>query len=239
MKAMILAAGKGERLRPLTDTVPKPMIPVSEKPILEHVVRLLVGHGFDQIAINLHHMPETIRNHFGDGSGLGARVIYSDEEDLCGTAGAVKRIADFFDEPFLVYYGDNLSNVDLTDFWSAHAARQQEATIGLAYMDDPTSRGIVELDADSQITRFIEKPSIEEVFEDYHVNAGVYALEPQILDRIPNGVVDFARDVFPEMLASDAGIYGHRLVGQVLSTDTPERYDDTCQRVASGDFRLP
>ena len=240
MKAMILAAGKGERLRPLTDSVPKPMIPVSQRPILEHVVRLLVRHGFDEIAINLHHMPEAIRDHFGDGASFGARIVYSNEEDLCGTAGAVKKLSSFFDERFLVYYGDNLSNVDLSEFWSAHETRKQEATIGLAYMDDPTTRGIVELDDNSLVTRFIEKPRADEVFEDYHVNAGIYALEPQIHGRIGDGVVDFAHDVFPQMLTTEGiGIYGHRLVGQVLSTDTPQRYDDTCSRVASGEFILP
>ena len=115
MKAMILAAGRGTRLRPLTDTCPKPMIPIAGKPLLEYVIRLLARHGFDQLMINLYHLPQLVQDYFGDGSKWNVHIAYSLEEELLGTAGAVARVADFLDEPFVLYYGDNLCNVDLTD----------------------------------------------------------------------------------------------------------------------------
>ena len=240
MKAMVLAAGRGERLRPLTDSIPKPMIPVAGRPVLEHVVRLLARHGFDQIAINLHHMPDAITGYFGDGRDFGVEIIYSREEEMLGTAGAVRRLSTFFDQRFLVYYGDNLMNVDLSELWHGHECEGVRTSIGLAFMDDPTSRGIVQLDDNSRVTRFVEKPGVEEIFDDYHVNAGVYVLEPSIIDLIPpDSVYDFARDLFPRMLADGASIHGHRLVGQVLSTDTPERYENTRRLVSEGVFSLP
>ena len=216
------------------------MIPVAGRPVLEHVVRLLARHGFDQIAVNLHHMPDAITAHFGNGRDFGVAITYSHEEQMLGTAGAVRRLSTFFDKRFLVYYGDNLMNVDLSELWRVHECEGVQASIGLAFMDDPTSRGIVQLDDSSRVTRFVEKPREEEIFDDYHVNAGVYILEPSIIDLIPpDCAYDFARDLFPGMLADGAAIHGHRLVGQVLSTDTPERYETTCRQVSDGAFALP
>ncbi len=239
MKAMVLAAGVGSRLRPLTDRVPKTMIPVGDRPLLEHVIRLLSLHGFDDIAINLHHHGAAIEKHFGDGSEWGVRIHYSIERELLGTAGAVRALADFFDEPFLVYYGDNLSNINLTDLRLAHEREGELASVGLLWMDEPESRGIVELGDNGRITRLIEKPKPEEVFDDYLVNGGLYILHNSIVQMIPNGPVDFARDVFPLLLRRGVGIYGHALEGQLLSTDTPERYRRTREAVANGSFALP
>jgi len=240
VKAMLLAAGRGTRLRPLTDTCPKPMIPIGNRPLLEHIVRLLSRHGFDQLVINLHHLPGVIQGYFGDGSDWNVRITYSLEEELLGTAGAVRRMAHFFDETFLVYYGDNLTNFDLADMWQAHRREGQMASIGLLWMDQPTTRGIIGLDEKSRVDRFVEKPRPEEVFDDYLVNAGTYVLEPEIIERIPpDQVCDFSHDIFTRMLAEGLGIYGHRLRGQLLSTDTPERYEYAQQRVASGAFSLP
>ncbi len=239
MKAMVLAAGVGSRLRPLTDTVPKTMIPVGDRPLLEHVVRLLSLHGFDDIAINLHHHGAAIEEHFGDGAKWDVRIRYSWERELRGTAGAVRALSDFFDQPFLVYYGDNLCNVNLTDLREAHEREGELASIGLLWMDEPESRGIVELDEDGRVARLIEKPNPEEVFDDYLVNGGLYMLHNSIVEMIPDGPVDFARDVFPLLLGSGVGIYGHALEGQLLSTDTPERYRRTREAVADGSFALP
>ena len=246
MKAVILAAGRGSRLAPLTDRCPKPMIPVGGRPLLEHVVNLLVGHGFDEIAINLHHLADRISDHFGDGSAWGASIHYSTEENLLGTAGAVKRITASLgkftdlDEPLLVYYGDNLCNVDLTALWSQHRRTGALATLGLLWMDDPTTRGIIGLDADGRIDRLVEKPRPEQVFDDYLVNGGIYALEPALLRHVPDGdPSDFAADVFPALLAEGHPLYGHRLQGHLLSTDTPERYDHARARVDEGLFPLP
>jgi mannose-1-phosphate guanylyltransferase len=240
MKAMILAAGRGQRLRPLTDTCPKPMIPIAGKPLLEHVVRLLASHGFDQLAINFSHLPQLIRDHFGDGRGFGVEITYSFEEQLLGTAGAVRRMAAFFDEPFLVYYGDNLANANLTDLWRAHQDHNALASIGLLWMDDPTNRGIVRVDADGYILGFIEKPQADEVFDDYLINGGTYVLDPAILEHIPAaGASDFSHDIFPALLQKGKPLYGHKLKGQLLSTDTPQRYANTQKQIAVGAFQLP
>ena len=240
MKAMILAAGQGRRLRPLTDTCPKPMVPIAGRPVLEYVIQLLARHGFDELVINLHHHPEVIQDHFGDGTTWNVRLTYSYEEELRGTAGAVRQMAAFFDERFLVYYGDNLSNVDLTELWEAHASAGEVASLGLLWMDDPTSRGIVELDRHGCVRRFIEKPLADQVFDNYLVNGGIYIFEPEILDWIPaTRCSDFSRDVFPRLLEHGRAIYGHRLRGQLLSTDTLERYRDTQQQVDEKCFKLP
>ena len=237
---MILAAGQGSRLRPLTDTCPKPMIPIGGRPLLEHSIRLLARHGFDELVINLHHLPHCIREHFSDGAGWNVRITYSFEEELLGTAGAVRKMAGFFDETFLVYYGDNLTNFDLSDLWHAHQREGEIATIGLLWMDEPSTRGIVGLDARGRIDRLVEKPCPEEVFEDYLVNSGTYVLEPEILDWIPEGqICDFGRDLFPRLLAGGRPIYGHRMKGQLLSTDTPERYERARKAVEAGRFVLP
>lgn len=241
MKAIVLAAGRGSRLRPLTDRVPKPMVPVAGRPLLEHVVRLLARHGFDDLVVNLHHLPEAIRGHFGDGSAFGVSIQYSLEEELLGTAGAVRRVAAAFaGDSFLVYYADNLTNADLTALWRDHVERAVAATVGLLWMPDPAGRGIVGLDGASFIDRWIEKPSTRQVFDDYLINGGIYALRPQVLEAIPaHGAPDFARDVFPRLLASGAKLYGHRLRGRLLSTDTRERYEATLREVERGGFVLP
>ena len=148
---MVLAAGRGSRLRPLTDHTPKPMIPFAGKPLLEYIIQLLAQHGFDQMVINLNHLPEVIQNHFGDGKDWGVSIEYSLEDELLGTAGAVRKVADFFDEPFLVYYGDNLTNFDLSEFWATHQQENEIASVGLLWMDDPTSRGIIGLDAQGNV----------------------------------------------------------------------------------------
>lgn len=240
MKAMVLAAGRGSRLRPLTDHCPKPMIPLGGKALLEHVITLLARYGFDQLAVNLHHLPEMIRAHFGDGSAWKVRLTYSLETELLGTAGAVRQLAGFFDQPFLVYYGDNLSNVDLGEFWEAHARQGEMASMGLHYQDDPCCSGIVRLDQRSRIVQFIEKPRPDQVFPGYQINCGIYALEPRIFDWIPaQGACDFGADVFPRLLAAGQPIYGHPLRGQLLASDTPERYAAAQAQIASGRFVLP
>jgi len=236
---MILAAGRGTRLRPLTDAMPKPMVPFAGKPLLEYVVRLLTRHGFDDLVINLHHLPQVIADYFGDGRAWGVSIAYSRENDLLGTAGAARHVADFFDGPFLIYYGDNLTNFDLSDLWQTHQREGAIATVGLARMDDPTTRGIVGLNAHHRIDRFVEKPRPDQVFDDYWVNAGIYALQPEILDHIPPDIPCDFSEVFADLLAAGRPLRGHPLRGQILSTDTPERYRHACQCVESAAFTLP
>ena len=236
---MILAAGRGTRLRPLTDAIPKAMVPFAGKPLLEYVVRLLAQHGFDDLVINLHHLPQVIANYLGDGRAYGVSITYSLEDDLRGTAGAARHMADFFDGPFLMYYGDNLTNFDLGDLWQTHQREGEIASLGLVRMDEPTTRGIVGLDARGRIDRFVEKPRPDQVFDNYWVNAGIYALQPEILDHIPPDTPCDFSEVFADLLAAGRPLLGHPLRGQLLSTDTPERYRRACHFVDSGAFALP
>ncbi len=210
-KAMLLAAGKGTRLRPLTDAVSKCMMMIAGKPILEHNVARLKSHGVRDIVINLHYQPDSITAHFGDGSRFGVHITYSFEPELLGTAGAVRKVAARFDAPFFVWYGDNLSDCRLDRLWQFHEARGGVATIALHHRDDPTQSGIVGLDANDRVTRFLEKPRAEQVFSHW-VSAGLLVLEPRALDAIAaEGPADFGRDVFPALLERGETIYGYRM----------------------------
>ena len=211
MKAMILAAGQGTRLRPLTDCIPKPMVLVAGKPILEHNLELLARHGIRDVLINLHHQPRTIVDHFGDGSRWGVHITYSFEPELLGTAGAVKRVQEQFDSTFLVLYGDNLTTCDLSRLVIFHRAKGGIATIALHYRDDPTASGIADLDDQDRIIQFVEKPEPEQIFSHW-VSAGILVLEPEVLDVIPDGTPsDFGRDLFPSLLARGEAISGYRM----------------------------
>lgn len=210
-RAMLLAAGLGTRLRPLTDQVPKCMVPVVGRPLLEHTVRWLRTHDVTDLIINLHHLPDVVTAHFGDGSPWGVHITYAHEPEIRGTAGAVKHVAWFFDGPFFVWYGDNLCRCRLDRLWECHRTRRGIATLALHHHEQPTQAGIVDLRPDHRITRFVEKPRPEEVFGDW-ANAGIYVLEPEVLHAIPPGQpVDFGRDVFPALLADGAAIYGYPL----------------------------
>ena len=224
MKAMILAAGEGTRLRPLTLTLPKPMIPIVGTPLLERTLLWLAGQGVTEAAINLFHRPQAIPDHFGGGF-AGIRLHYFFEETLRGTAGGVKAAeAVFPDAPFFVIYGDNLIQADLRRLWDFHAAHGGAGTVGLFHHPNPSAAGIVAVEADGRITRFVEKPPAAEVFSDL-ANAGVYVLDPAVLGVIPPGVAsDFGRDIFPRLLADGLALYGTPLGGYLQDTGTPEAY---------------
>jgi len=221
---MILAAGKGTRLRPLTETVPKCMVTIAGKPLLQYTIEWLRKYRVTEIIINLYHLPEVISNYFGDGGRWGVHITYSLERELLGTAGGVKNVAWFFDGPFFVWYGDNLSTCRLDRLWEFHRARSGIATIALHYREDPTQSGIVGLDERDRVVRFLEKPGPDQVFSHW-VNAGIFVLEPQLLEVIPSdGYSDFGQDIFPTLLAKGAPIYGYRLSEQeyLWWIDTPE-----------------
>lgn len=230
MRALILAAGEGQRLRPFTATMPKPMLSIAGKPILEHNVRLLAKHGVREIAINLHHQPEAIRGHFGDGSLFGVHLRYTHEPELLGTAGALTQLRDFFTETFLVLYGDNLSTCDLTSLIALHRARARaaEATIALFSREDVSASGVAVLDETDKITGFIEKPEPGQTTSTW-VNAGIVACEPRVLGYIDKTPCDFGRDIFPRMLVEKRNITGYRMrePESLWWIDSPADYERT------------
>lgn len=229
MKAIILAAGKGERLRGLVDEIPKPMIRIQGKPILEHNILWLKQAGINDISINLHHLPDVIRQYFGHGTGWGVTLRYSYEPELKGTAGAVRKIVtelwgeDFRrEENFFVIYGDNFCRFDLTPLIAFHHRKKALATIGLYEKQDVSQSGIVTLDDNSRVRRFIEKPNPRQIYS-HLVNAGVYLLRTGILKYVPaDRGCDFGKDVFPAMARKHLDLFGIVLNGSLIAVDTPE-----------------
>ena len=222
MKALILAAGKGTRLKPLTESRPKPMIPVGGRPLLERIVVQLREAGITDLFINLHSYPESIQNHFGDGQRFGVRITYSYEPTLLGTAGAAKKLeSSLKDGPFLVYYADNYVEVDLTHMISVHSEKKSMAIIAVFPGQEISASGVVEVDPHDRIQRFLEKPAPHET-ESRLVNAGLYLLEPDILDSIPESeVYDFGHQLFPKILEQGVPLYAYHLTGAVFGIDTP------------------
>lgn len=211
--AMILAAGSGTRLRPLTDRIPKCMIEVGGRPVLEHAINWLRRYGVDRLVINLHHQPQVLIDYFGDGARWNVQIRYSlEREAALGTAGGAKRAQAFFTQPFFVWYGDNLSTCRLDRLWELHRARNALATVALSRRDDVTQSGVAELDGAQRITRFIEKPPQLDAGLEPWVNAGIYLAEPALLEGVASDkVLDFGRDVFSVLAGRDGRLFGYRM----------------------------
>lgn len=226
MRALVLAAGEGQRLRPLTYDRPKPMLPVGDRPLLEQIVCLLRLHGITEIAINLHHKPQSIRDYFGDGAQFGVQIEYSYEEQLLGSAGAVKRLEHYFcDDPFIVFYGDLYTEFELGQLVAVHRSSDALVTMALYEVENPTACGIVELDERGLVTRFIEKPAPGQVFSRL-ANAGVFVVDPQVIDLIPPDTpFDFGRHVFPRMLTLGMSIQGYVIQELLIDIGTPSNYE--------------
>jgi NDP-sugar pyrophosphorylase family protein len=239
MKAMILAAGEGTRLRPITETLPKPMVPIVGTPLLERTLVWLSDQGVTEAAINLFHRPRRIPDYFGD-QFAGMRLHYLFEDTLRGTSGGVKAAERVLgDALFFVIYGDNLIHADLRRLAAFHASHSGLGTVSLFHHPNPTAAGIVGLGADSRILRFVEKPPALEVFSDL-ANAGVYVLDPAIFAFIPpNTPSDFGRDIFPLLLAQDKLLYGTPLGGYLQDTGTPEAYRQANFDLLAGRTGIP
>lgn len=206
MKAMVLAAGLGTRLRPLTFELPKPMVPVLDRPVMAHIVDLLDRHGYDDVIANLHYFPDTIRDYFGE------RITYREEPELLGTAGGVRNCADFLDDgTFLIISGDALTDIDLGAFVARHKAAGGIGTLAVKRVENTREFGVVLHDADGRITGFQEKPDPAEALSDLG-NCGMYLFEPEIFDYFPRQpFVDWANDVFPALLANDVPFHIHEM----------------------------
>lgn len=204
MKAMVLAAGLGTRLRPITYELPKPMVPVLDRPVMAHILRLLERQGFDEVIANLHYFPDTIRDYFGD------RIEYRYEEELLGTAGGVRNAAEFFgDELVVVVSGDALTDVDLNALVERHRSSGGIATLTVKRVSDTREYGVVVHDSDGRIQGFQEKPDPAEALSDLG-NCGIYCFSPEIFDFFPKEpFVDWAQDVFPRLLQHDVPFFVH------------------------------
>jgi mannose-1-phosphate guanylyltransferase / phosphomannomutase len=234
MKAVIMAGGEGTRLRPLTSNSPKPMLPLANRPMMEHVVRLLKNHGIDEIVVTVAFLANHIRTYFGDGSEFGVKMVYATEDQPLGTAGSVRNAMDELTERFLVISGDVLTDIDLSKILDFHEEKGALATIGLVAVENPLEFGIVITEEDGSVERFLEKPTWGQVFSDT-INTGIFVLEPEIFDYIPEGrPVDFSGEVFPALLADGKPLYGAVAEGYWEDVGTLESYVSSHKDVMDG-----
>jgi mannose-1-phosphate guanylyltransferase len=220
---MVLAAGLGTRLRPITYAMPKPMVPVANRPVMEHILRLLARHGFTETIANLHWFPDLIQDYFGDGSGSGVRLSYSYEEQLLGTSGGVRKAAEFLGDSFLVISGDALTDLDLSAMRAFHESHDGIATLATKRVADTSQFGVAITGTDGRIQGFQEKPDPAEALSDL-ANCGIYMFRREIFDFFPapgtskaagpgdpDGFADWAMDVFPRLLDGDVPFYSHEV----------------------------
>jgi len=227
-KAMILAAGEGTRLRPLTLTRPKPMLPVGGLPVLQWIVGWLRFYGVGEVAINLHHCPDAVTDYFGAGEDFGVQIHYSPESEIMGSAGGLKLLENFLPATFVVVYGDVLTDMNLSRLLAFHQTRDAapHITLSLCRASNPTECGIVALDMQGRVTRFVEKPAPDAVFSDL-TNGGILVMDNPLLAYVQTGrFYDISGDLLPDLLVSDVPVYGQLLEPEAYLIDigTPEKY---------------
>ncbi len=223
MQALILAGGEGTRLRPLTSTIPKPVVPLANRPHIAFMIDWLRRHGVDEVVLSCGFMAEGVRRVLGDGEDLGVRIRYVEEPTPLGTGGALRFAGDLLEERFLMLNGDVLTDIDLSAQLAQHEQTGARGTIALIEVEDPSAYGLVTLGEDRSVTEFLEKPSADEVATNL-INAGAYVLEHSILDEMapPGTNISIERDVFPALVGR--GLYGFVAEGYWLDIGTPERY---------------
>jgi mannose-1-phosphate guanylyltransferase/phosphomannomutase len=239
VKAVIMAGGQGTRLRPLTSNQPKPMLPIVNRPIMEHIIELLVRHGFNEQIATVQFLSSVIRSYFGNGEDLGVQLTYATEETPLGTAGSVKNAEDELrEETFLVMVGDALTDIDLGKLVTYHRERGSMATICLKSVPNPLEFGVVMTREDGAIDRFLEKPNWGEVFSDT-INTGIYVLEPEIFDFIPDETVfDFSEDVFPLLLDKGLPMFGYVAEGYWCDVGNIDTYLQAQRDVLDGKVQV-
>ncbi len=222
MQALILAGGEGTRLRPLTSTVPKPVVPLVDRPFIAFMIDWLRDHGVDDIVMSCGHLASGVRNVLGDGEALGIRLRYVEEPRPLGTGGALKFAERLLDERFLMLNGDVLTDIDVTGQLEQHERTGATATLALTPVEDPSAYGLVRLASDNAVTEFVEKPAPDQI-DTRNISAGVYVLERSVLDLLKDGEpASIERDVFPRLVGH--GLYGCVSRGYWLDIGTPERY---------------
>lgn len=224
LKAVILVGGPGTRLQPLTFNTPKSIVPVMNRPFMEHTIVYLRKFGIEDIILTLNYLPEAIQNYFGDGSRCGVSLTYCLEQEPLGTAGAVKNTETYLDNTFIVLNGDVFTDMDLADMIARHRANKAIASISLHWVDNPSAFGVVETGDDQRVKRFIEKPPPGEETTNW-INAGIYVLEPDVLEHVPaNTHYMFERGLFPHLLETGRAVYGYPFRGYWMDMGTPEKY---------------
>ncbi len=237
MKAVLLVGGEGTRLRPLTYTMPKALVPIANVPFLERQLTWLAGHGIDEVVLSMGYLPEPFVEHFPDSRFGDLKLSYAVEEKPLGTAGGIRFAAEGTRERFVVCNGDVLTALDLSAMIEFHASRAAEASIYLCQVDDPSAFGVVPTRDDGEVVGFIEKPPRDQAPTNW-INAGVYVLEPSVLDRIPPRMnVSIERETFPRMVERRKALYGFQWPGYWLDIGTPEKYVQANLDVLAG--RLP
>jgi len=220
-KAIILAGGKGLRMKPMTNFIPKPMLRIQDKPILEHNIDLLKKHGIKDVIISIGYKGEHIKEYFGDGSQFGVNISYVEEDEPMGTAGPLNMLKDKINDTFILMNGDELKEIDLEDMFMFHRKNKSSATIALTTVEDPSSYGVAVMNGNKVMT-FVEKPSKERAPSKL-ISAGLYILEPEVLKMIPDGYSMVENDVFPKLATNDK-LLGYVFSGQWFDTGTPERF---------------
>ncbi len=238
MKAMIMAAGVGSRLMPLTMHIPKPMVPVGNRPLMEYIINLLENHHCKQLIANLHYHAESIRDYFQDGSKYGLSLNYSPEEELMGTAGGVKKCEWFLDDTFVVISGDALTDIDITSLLQAHRRHGALATIALKRVEEVEHFGIVITDEKDKIKSFQEKPKRAEALSNL-ANTGIYVFEPEIFKYIPpRQFYDFGKQVFPHLVKVGAPFYGITIDDYWCDVGNIDTYRQAHQDLLNGQVRV-
>src|ERR687888_103177 len=222
MQALILAGGEGTRLRPLTTTVPKPVVPLVDRPFIRFMIDWLGRHGVDDVVMSCGHLASGVRNVLGDGSALGIKLRYVEEPRPLGTGGALKYAEPLLGERFLMLNGDVLTDIDLTAQMEQHERAGARATLALTPVEDPSAYGLVRTGGDGAVTGFVEKPAPDQI-DTRNISAGIYVLERSVLDLLePDRPASIERDVFPRLVGD--GLYGYVGSGYWLDIGTPERY---------------
>jgi mannose-1-phosphate guanylyltransferase len=236
LQALILAGGEGTRLRPLTQTIPKPVIPLAGQPFISYMLEWLRGHGVDDAVLACGFMADGVRAVLGDGGALGVRLRYIEEPAPLGTGGALKFAEELLDDRFLMLNGDVLTDIDVTALLEQHARTHATATLALYPVDDPSAYGLVRLNDDRSVSEFLEKPSPEQIDTNL-INAGAYVLERRVLDSMPPAGtnVSIERDVFPTLVGH--GLYGYAASGYWLDIGTPDRYLQATFDILDGSVR--
>jgi mannose-1-phosphate guanylyltransferase/phosphomannomutase len=236
MKAIIIAGGLGTRLRPLTYNVPKPIVPLANKPFVFHQIELLRKFGIKEVILNLHYLSDNIKNIFGDGEKLGVKIYYSIEEHPLGTAGAVKNAEKYFDnDPMIIFNGDILTDINLEKMIKFHDEKKAKVSIALTVVEDPTSYGLVICDKNDRVTEFREKPSWEHVIANT-INAGIYIADPGIFKLVPkNKEFSFERQLYPTLLEKGEKIYGYVTDAYWMDIGNPAKYLRAHRDILNGD----